>query len=85
MQVEVVDFGCVVISEPIEALPLSELALQFPLEECGSSLFPPERRCRRWAELSRNFTAMFITDVNGVVTGKLILDFSEDDREGLRS
>lgn len=44
---DVVDFGCVVvlvISEPIEALPLSELALQFPLEEWSS--FPvPFLRC----------------------------------------
>lgn len=75
----------VVNSEPIEARPLSELALQLPLEECGSSLLPPVRLSRRCAELSRNFTAIFITDVSGVATGKLTLDFSDDDTDGLRS
>lgn len=86
MHVDVVDFGCVVlvISEPIEALPLSELALQLPLEEWGSSL-PAERLCRLCAELSRNFTVTFVTAERGVAIGKLILDFSEEDREGFRS
>lgn len=80
---EVVDLGCVVISEPIDALPLSELALQLPLDECGSSL--PARLCRLCVELSRNFTATFMTEVRGVAMGRLMLDFSDDDSEGFLS
>lgn len=83
VQVEVVDLGCVVISEPMEALPLSELALQLPLEEWGSSL--PARLCRLCVELSLSLTATFITDDSGVAMGRLILDFSEEDSDGFRS
>ncbi|KAH1005232.1 hypothetical protein HUJ04_006255 [Dendroctonus ponderosae] len=74
---EVVLLGWVVevISEPMEARPLSELALQFPLEEFGSSLFPCRRR--RCSELSRSFTAIFITE-DKVAAGT---DFSELDIE----
>lgn len=75
---DVVDLGWAVISEPIEARPLSELALQFPEEECGSSLFPPLLLNLK-AALSLNFT------VNAVgAAGTLVLDFSEDVL-GLRS
>lgn len=86
--VEVEDFGWVVVvnSDPMEALPLSELALQLPLEECGgSSLLPPDLRWRRCAELSRNFTAMFMTEERGLEMGRLTLDLSDDEIEGLRS
>lgn len=69
----------VVISDPIEARPLSEDALQLPLDECGSSLLPPVLRNLRCAELSRSFTvAMFMT-------GMLMLDFSLEEQEGFRS
>lgn len=47
------------ISLPIDVLPDSELALQLPLDECGSSLVPkPPRRCRRSAVGSRIFTGI---------------------------
>lgn len=82
---DVEDLGWVVevISEPMEALPLSELALQFPLDECGSSLLPNllNRLC---VELSLNFTAMLMTCDKGL-TGMFMLDFSDDDIEELRS
>lgn len=48
-----------VISLPIDVLPDSELALQLPLDECGSSLFPSAvRRCLRIEEDSRSFTGL---------------------------
>lgn len=48
-----------VISLPIDVLPDSELALQLPLDECGSSLLPNAvLRCLRMEEDSRSLTGL---------------------------
>lgn len=94
-ELEALDLGCVVvvvISLPIEVRPDSELALQLPLDEWGSSLLAsPVRRCRRRAVGSRIFTACekltlpdWVTATVGipVLNGKLR---SDEEYDGFRS
>jgi hypothetical protein len=76
-----------VISLPIEVLPDSELALQLPELECGSSLFAqPVRRCLRNAVGSRILTGTPLPNETTVCDdGTIDKLLSDDEYDGFRS
>lgn len=91
---EALDFGwavVVVISLPIDVLPDSELADQFPLLECGSSFVinPNPRRCLRIDDDSLNFTGFIVAggcpppSINAFPF--IVKLFSDEEYEGFRS
>lgn len=86
-ELDALDLGCVVvvvISLPIDVRPDSELALQFPLDECGSSFVAkPIRRCRRRAVGSRIFTG--IADIVALPACAATTDGRPEPIDALRS